>query len=107
MIITSGIFLLLWTISGLILYIRKAISLDITSGVSNFIVILFFILSTLQVLIIRSIIQCFLCMFCLNLGSSIYMLKMVKTFYEIEIENTIKRDGVAGLLMNDDDDYHD
>eukprot|EP00090_Calanus_glacialis_P008722 TRINITY_DN17089_c0_g1_i1.p1 TRINITY_DN17089_c0_g1~~TRINITY_DN17089_c0_g1_i1.p1 ORF type:complete len:211 (-),score=15.86 TRINITY_DN17089_c0_g1_i1:34-666(-) len=42
MIITSGIFLWLWTISGLIIYIRKSISLNITCGVSNLIVILLF-----------------------------------------------------------------
>ena len=50
---------------------------------------------------------------------SLYVLLIFRVFYlhaencenfegfTNEIENTIKRDGVAGLLMNDDDDYHD
>jgi uncharacterized membrane protein len=42
MIITSGIFLWLYTISGLIIYIRQSIRLNITCGVLNLIVILLF-----------------------------------------------------------------
>ena len=41
-IIISGVFLLLWTIVGWIVFIRKSIKLDITCGVSNFVLFMLF-----------------------------------------------------------------
>merc|ERR1712117_34426 len=42
MIIISGIFVFLWTVFGWIVYMRGSISLSITSGVSNFIIVVMF-----------------------------------------------------------------
>merc|ERR1711892_1060857 len=42
MLIISGTFLLFWTLSGLIDYMRRSISLDTTCGVSNIIIIFLF-----------------------------------------------------------------
>eukprot|EP00092_Neocalanus_flemingeri_P053577 GFUD01062989.1.p1 GENE.GFUD01062989.1~~GFUD01062989.1.p1 ORF type:complete len:170 (-),score=21.91 GFUD01062989.1:20-529(-) len=41
-IIISGMFLLLWTLAGWIVFMRKSIKLDITCGVSNCILIVLF-----------------------------------------------------------------